>query len=208
MIIKSKYPDLIKFIFPVLRLEEEIPLLDGFFLVKDLNHREVEKLEDYRNYIVISENFASNEWTRQEIVDHVVRANRSRKKPKFEWMNEEEFIKAVKFLYVADIWPEEDEGAAIFEIFKNLDSYKRYEIFFRLKKSYSAYQILYSIITFCRKCLSEDSRMGVSAGYHRVIMAKRGIVERNFTCAIDAFIRAPGSDVMRSFVFLDKIGQK
>lgn len=207
MILSSKYPQLIRFIFSNLRHVEEIPFQDGFILAKDLINTDLRRIEHFQNYVVISTYFAEKEWARQDIVDYVITKTHSRRKPKFDWMNDAEFIDAVKVLYVAGLWPELDQNAMVFELFQNIDSHKRLEIYFQLRESLSPYEIFYSVLTFVRRCYDDNVKYEVSPGYLRVIDGKRTLVKKNFSRSIREFAKQGDIDQdFKTLSFINSIG--
>jgi hypothetical protein len=208
MIIKTKYPNLVEFIFPNLRKEEDIPIRDGFFLEKSLVHSEVRTLENFKHFVVISDYFFDEEWDKKEIISNILGRRVSRRKPKFDWMDDIQFEEAVKLLYAADIWPEEDESSGIFELFKNIDSYARVKSYFECRKTAVPYQILYSVITFAQKCMDPQLQIGASKGYMKILMAKKNIITKNFKPALNQFLLLDCDPDMRVLAFLLKLGER
>ena len=209
MIVSStKYPDLVRFIFPHLRYMKVIPLQDGFFMIRDLINSDLRTLEQFHEYVIVSQYFAEQDWGRQEIVDFVCQKIRTRRKPKFDWMTDGEFVDSVKLLYVANMWPEFDQHAVVFELFKNIDSYKRVETYFKLRQDLSPYEIFYSILTFVRRCFDENVRYEVSPGYLRVIESKSTIIKKNFNRSIKAFARQGDIDQdFKALSFISSLGE-
>lgn len=208
MIIKTNYSNLVEFIFPKLRREDDIPIRDGFFLEKSLVHSDLRALENFKDFVVISDYFFDEEWDKKEIIANILSRRVSRRKPKFDWMDDVEFTESVKLLYAADIWPDEEETAGIFDLFKNIDSYARVKSYFECRKSSAPYQILYSVLTFAQKCMDKQQQIGLSKGYMKVIMAKSNIINKNFKPALNHFLALNSDPDMRVLSFLIKLGER
>lgn len=208
MIVSTKYPDLVKFLFSSLRLEQDIPLQDGFLLARDLVNYDLKRLDGFENFVVISNYFAEQDWGRQEIVDYVTKLIRSRRKPKFDWMSDGEFIDAVKIYYICGDWPDYDKNAIVFELFKNIDTYRRVELYFALREDLAPYEIFYSVLTFIRRCFDDNTKFEVSPGYLRVIDSKKIVVKKNFPKAIRHFAHLGDIDQdFKTLCFINMIGE-
>jgi hypothetical protein len=190
LIINSEYPELIRFIFSNLRYEMTFPRRDNFMLIKNLSHNENRALETMNNYVIVSKNYATETWGRDEIVDYCKTQLKSRRKPTFETMSDKEFEKNVKVFWVTGKWMTEDIESGMFNLYKNLDSkHARWvEYFSMLDKGVHPMQIFYSLLTFATKVLDMKGDIsGIKKGYAAVLLSKKRRVEENFKPAIATY---------------------
>jgi hypothetical protein len=210
MIITTPYPDLVRFIHPEYPTVDEIPMDEGFMMVRDITYAEVKRLDRYRDYLIISEAHAKAEWNREEIVSFVLTKIKSRRKPKYLDMSDEQFIEAVKCLYACGVWPDEVEPEeSIFALFQNLLSTKRIGIYFALiHDGLHPMQILLSLLTFVGRCYNEDM-YGMHRNYVQVIKSAQRTVKKNFHGALDHFVQTNGlPDEQRVLRFILDLGER
>ena len=190
MIVTTPYPDLVRFLHPELVSVESIPAFDGFIIQKELNYNEVKELEHLTNFIAISDAHARLEWGREEIIALVIKKIKSRRKPKFEWMSDEEFVGATKTLYVRGVWPSEEENeVTVFDLFQNLLSAKAVEIYFRILSSGTRpEEVMLSLLTFCKRSL-EENYSGIHRSYVQVLKSSRRVVGANFKRALTTYAK-------------------
>jgi len=187
LVVNTEFPELVRFLFPELREEKSFPMRDGFFLKKNLTGREQASLERFNNYVIVSQNYFTEVWGKQEIFNYIAAKINSKRKPKFELMPKEEFEKNVKVFAVCKVWVTEDEESNMFELYQSIDNAYRYKRFFEVKAVTPSVMIFYSLLTFINKAMTVTAESMVGKGYFRVLQSKKRRISENFKNAITTY---------------------
>lgn len=208
-VINTDYPDIIRFIFSDLRVEQTFPNRDNFLLFKALTYKESQRLMTYRNYVVVSKNFIDEFWGRTEIFEYVKAQNNSRRKPDLESLSKDDFEKAMKLFILNGSWLPEVETKGLFNLYANiLDRTRATEIAFTLLGTgMSPVSLYHAVLTFVGKAIDLKAQAGLSAGYHKVLHAASKKVTKTLNPALTQWVETEGTDDnVRIIRFIQDIG--
>lgn len=209
MIVRTDYKELVKFIHPELVEVSRVPLFDNFLMTGKIKYSDRQMLGRFKNCIVLSDYMADEEWGREDIVNLVLKKINSRRKPSYADMGSVEFVDRVKLLYASGMWEDPGDGSGVFELFKNMDSYKRVKEYYKLRESgLHPLVIMSSVLTFVNKCFDDDIKFVVKGGYLRIIERVSGMVRSNFKKAIEKYSVSGLDDDMRVLLFIIDLGGK
>lgn len=207
-LIKTDYPGVVRAMYPELRLERKLPYRDNFLLLREISYNDKLKFDRFTNYIVISKNYFEEEWTRETIIMMIKKMIKSRRKPEFEKMSDDEFEAAAKVFLLTGYWPPDAEETGVFEMFKKIDKTDRFALFFNIIEKVHEKALFYALLTFAAKAmdLKPDE---VSAGYLRILKSKERVIKRNFIPALNNYSKAGEymDDDMRILRFIYDLGQ-
>lgn len=189
LIISTEYPELVRFLFSNLRFEKEVPMRDNFLLIKTLSHKEFQMLTRFTNYVVISKSYATAEWGRDEIFEFCKSELKSRRKPSYSLMSDDDFIKNVKVFWITGKWVTEDIETGLFHLYQQIDSKSaRWVEYYKMRElGVHPLAIFSSMLTFISKVFDVQNASGVSKGYLSVLLSKKGKIQENFKEAISNY---------------------
>jgi hypothetical protein len=213
LIVNTEYQDIVRYLFSGYRLEKEFPIRDNFFIVKNISHKENMLLDRFNNYVIVSKNFFTEVWGKEEIFQYLIDNKRTRKKtvPQFDGMSDAEFEKYIKIMYLTGTWAYDDSTEGLLELFKNIDSGARYKEYFTLLSTgMDPMYIFYGILTMIKKSLGYMELTNVNNNFFILLKNKNTVLSRNIVKSLERWAQWDKNvdDDMKVLRFIKDIGDR
>ena len=115
-------------------------------------------------------------------------------------------LKKCKLFYITGKWEDTTEDNSIFQLFREVGSKRRFELYFILIQTVHPMVVFYALLTFVGKCFDDDSIFGVSPGYRRVITTHKSRMRKNFRMALRNFLQLEAEPSYKVLTFIYHLG--